>query len=260
MSERSARLAKVLTAPALLSALLAALSACAGQSQPTPVLDDVTAPMVEAMVAGLEGQSEQAPPAGVAASTGAGPFGDLLITALPTPSEVAELARLVAELDTTHGLLVLEFDPAAAPRHVAAFVERARAGLYDGLSFHRVLPGVLAQTGDPVSAGRERLDEVLPLEAGAAKLTRGTLAMARLAHPDSAGSQFFLALGDLPWLDGKYTVFGRLLRGESTLLTISELGSETGATREPVLIRKLIIRPRTAQDVRHAGQSTPENP
>jgi len=120
------------------------------------------------------------------------------------------------------GDIAIEFFPADAPKTVENFVKLAGQGFYDGVTFHRVVPGFVAQAGDPQSKtlpqGDPRLGTGGPgytvkAEFNKQKHDRGVLAMARTQDPDSAGSQFYITLAATPHLDGKYTVFGKVTSG-----------------------------------------------
>ena len=116
-------------------------------------------------------------------------------------------------LETTHGRVVIELRPDLAPNHVARIKELALQGFYDGVTFHRVIDGFMAQTGDPTGTGRGGSGKNLKAEFSNAPHERGTVSMARANHPDSADSQFFICFGDAHFLDGKYTVWGRVIEG-----------------------------------------------
>jgi peptidylprolyl isomerase/peptidyl-prolyl cis-trans isomerase B (cyclophilin B) len=107
----------------------------------------------------------------------------------------------------------LEFYPADAPKTVENFVTLAKKGFYDGLTFHRVVPDFVVQGGCPQGTGTGGPGYTLKAEFNKQKHIRGTLAMARSQHPDSAGSQFYICYGPTPHLDGTYTVFGRVASG-----------------------------------------------
>jgi peptidyl-prolyl cis-trans isomerase B (cyclophilin B) len=111
------------------------------------------------------------------------------------------------------GSIQLEFFPDVAPATVANFIKLAEAGFYDGLTFHRVEPGFVVQGGDPNGTGTGGPGYNIKAEFSSKPHLRGTLAMARAADPDSAGSQFYICLGPAPFLDGKYTVFGQVKSG-----------------------------------------------
>jgi peptidylprolyl isomerase len=116
-------------------------------------------------------------------------------------------------LETTQGRVVIELRPDLAPNHVARIKELAEQGFYDGVVFHRVIDGFMAQTGDPKGTGRGGSGKNLKAEFSNAPHERGTVSMARANHPDSADSQFFICFDDARFLDGKYTVWGRVTEG-----------------------------------------------
>ena len=111
------------------------------------------------------------------------------------------------------GEIVIEFFPQDAPKTVENFVTLAKKGFYNGLTFHRVVPGFVAQGGDPRGNGTGGPGYTVKAEFNKQKHLRGTLAMARSQDPDSAGSQFYICLGPQPSLDGQYTVFGKVTKG-----------------------------------------------
>ncbi|MCZ7656752.1 MAG: peptidylprolyl isomerase [Xanthobacteraceae bacterium] len=116
-------------------------------------------------------------------------------------------------LETTQGRVVVAMRPDLAPKHVARIKELARDGFYDGVVFHRVIDGFMAQTGDPTGTGSGGSGQKLKAEFSPEKHLRGTVSMARAQHPDSGDSQFFICFEDSPWLDGQYTVWGRVVEG-----------------------------------------------
>ncbi len=111
------------------------------------------------------------------------------------------------------GEIRLEFFPEDAPRTVDNFIALARRGFYDGLTFHRVVPGFVVQGGCPEGTGRGGPGHTIEAEFNQRRHVRGTVAMARSQHPDSAGSQFYITYGPQPHLDGQYTVFGQVVSG-----------------------------------------------
>jgi peptidylprolyl isomerase/peptidyl-prolyl cis-trans isomerase B (cyclophilin B) len=111
------------------------------------------------------------------------------------------------------GEIRIEFYPDDAPKTVENFVALAKKGFYDGLRFHRVVPGFVAQGGDPKGDGTGGPGYKIKAEFNKQKHLRGSVAMARSADPDSAGSQFYITFGPQPSLDGQYTVFGRVVSG-----------------------------------------------
>jgi peptidylprolyl isomerase len=116
-------------------------------------------------------------------------------------------------LDLKDGRVVIELRPDLAPAHVARIKELARKKFYDGIVFHRVIEGFMVQTGDPTGTGMGGSGKNLKAEFSSEPHLRGVLSMARAASPDSADSQFFIVLKDSRFLDGQYTVFGKVADG-----------------------------------------------
>lgn len=116
-------------------------------------------------------------------------------------------------IETTQGNVVVEMRPDLAPTHVARIKELVRDGFYDGIVFHRVIDGFMAQTGDPNGTGTGGSGQKLKAEFSNEKHVRGTCSMARAMDPNSADSQFFICFEDAPWLDGQYTVWGQVVDG-----------------------------------------------
>ncbi|WP_306147166.1 MULTISPECIES: peptidylprolyl isomerase [unclassified Roseibium] len=117
-------------------------------------------------------------------------------------------------LDLKDGRVVIELRPDLAPNHVARIKELTRDGFYDGIVFHRVIDGFMAQTGDPTGTGRGGSDKPdVNAEFSSEPFQRGTLGMARAQNPNSANSQFFIMFNDGDWLNGQYTVFGKVVEG-----------------------------------------------
>ena len=117
-------------------------------------------------------------------------------------------------LETAHGRVVIDLLPDVAPGHVARIKELAREGFYDGLTFHRVIDGFMAQGGCPNGTGMGGSSKPdLKAEFNATPHVRGTCSMARSQMPDSANSQFFICFGDTAFLNGQYTVWGQVSEG-----------------------------------------------
>ncbi len=116
-------------------------------------------------------------------------------------------------LDLPAGRVVIQLLPALAPNHVARIKELTRRKFYDGLSFHRVIPGFMAQTGDPQGDGTGGSGKELKAEFSRTPHLRGTVSMARAQDPDSADSQFFICFAQSSFLDGQYTVWGKVVSG-----------------------------------------------
>src|SRR5690242_10140458 len=116
-------------------------------------------------------------------------------------------------METTKGPVTIELRPDLAPKHVARIKELVREGFYDGIVFHRVIDGFMAQTGDPTGTGMGGSGKKLDAEFNREKHVRGTCSMARSANPNSGDSQFFICFAESPWLDNQYTVWGKVVSG-----------------------------------------------
>jgi cyclophilin family peptidyl-prolyl cis-trans isomerase len=116
-------------------------------------------------------------------------------------------------LETSKGTVVIEMRPDLAPGHVTRIKELARQGFYDGLKFHRVIDGFMAQTGCPQGTGTGGSGKKLKAEFSAEKHLRGTVSMARAQSPDSGDSQFFICFDEAPWLNKQYTAWGHVIEG-----------------------------------------------
>ena len=119
----------------------------------------------------------------------------------------------VLVLETTKGPVTIAFRPDLAPGHVARIKELVSTGFYDGVPFHRVIDGFMAQTGDPTGTGMGGSGKKLKAEFNRQPHVRGTCSMARAQNPDSGDSQFFICFGDARFLDGQYTVWGEVISG-----------------------------------------------
>ena len=124
-------------------------------------------------------------------------------------------------LETTQGPVVIALRPDLAPGHVARIKELVRDGFYDGVVFHRVIDGFMAQTGDPTGTGTGGSGKKLQAEFSREPHTRGTVSMARAQSPDSGDSQFFICFEDSRFLDGQYTVWGKVVDGMDNVDKIS---------------------------------------
>ena len=116
-------------------------------------------------------------------------------------------------LDLKDGRVVIELLPQVAPKTVARMKELARQGFFDGTPIHRVIPGFMAQMGDPTGTGTGGSGQNLPAEFSTLKHERGTVSMARAQDLNSADSQFFICFASAPFLDGQYTIWGRVVDG-----------------------------------------------
>lgn len=155
----------------------------------------------------------------------------------PQAPEIGELTeraqRSQVRIATARGDILFQLFPDDAPIHTAAFIKLADAGFYDGLTFHRVEPGFVVQGGDPSGDGTGGPGYHLKAEFNARPHLRGTVAMARASAPDSAGSQFYICLGDARFLDGQYTVFGQMTEGFEALDAIRRGDAMTSVKVEP---------------------------
>lgn len=145
-------------------------------------------------------------------------------------------------MDLKDGRVVIEMRPDLAPKHVARIKELTRKGFYDGLSFHRVIEGFMAQGGDPTGDGTGGSGQNIPAEFSKEPHVRGTASMARAASPDSADSQFFICFDTADFLDGKYTVWGKVSSGMEFVDKIKK-GSkaDNGSVSSPDKIVKMQV-------------------
>lgn len=164
----------------------------------------------------------------------------------------------VAVVETKFGKMVIEFYDKDAPKTVANFKKLAQQNFYDGTAFHRIIDGFMIQGGDPLSkdpqnpgVGTGGPGYKIAAEFNTNKHVLGVVSMARSSDPDSAGSQFFICLGDASFLNGQYTAFGKLIDGVDVLKKIggastkmNSSGSEKSAPVEPVVVTHVKIIPR----------------
>ena len=142
----------------------------------------------------------------------------------------------IAIINTTEGEMVVEFWPDVAPKTVENFKTLAKKGFYDGTAFHRVIKGFMIQGGDPLTKDASKENAwgtgdpgyKIKAEFNDRSHVRGVLSMARSNHPDSAGSQFFICHGDPKFLDGQYTTFGKLIKGDEVLEKIGTTPTHPG--------------------------------
>jgi peptidylprolyl isomerase len=139
-------------------------------------------------------------------------------------------------IDTTKGRVTVAMRPDLAPGHVARIKELARKGFYDGVPFHRVIEGFMAQTGDPTGTGTGGSGQKLKAEFNKEPHTRGAVSMARAQSPDSADSQFFICFDDATFLDRQYTVWGRVVEGMENVDKINR-GEPPGNPDKMVKVR-----------------------
>lgn len=144
------------------------------------------------------------------------------ITAKDLKVDSNGLSREQIVLKTVHGNITFKVYPKKAPNTVTRIIELVNSGFYDGIKFHRVVPNFVIQAGDPTGTGRSGSGKNLKAEFNDVQHIKGTVAMARTQNPDSADSQFYIALTTLPHLDKKYTVFGQVVEGLDTLEKIKK--------------------------------------
>ena len=161
--------------------------------------------------------------------------------AQPDPENV-----LVMELDS--GRVLIEMLPELAPKHVARIRELTRQGFYDGIVFHRVIDGFMAQTGDPTGTGSGGSGQKIPAEFTGEPFLRGAVGMARSSSPNSGDSQFFICLAAARFLDNQYTVWGRVIEGMEHVDAIKKApaGRQSGQVDDPDKMLSL----RVAADVK----------
>jgi cyclophilin family peptidyl-prolyl cis-trans isomerase len=157
--------------------------------------------------------------------------GNVKTYAAEPPMTIDVNKQYFATIKMDIGDIRLELFPKDAPRHVNNFVFLARDGFYDGVTFHRVIPGFVAQAGDPTGTGRGGPGYTIPDEVNIRKFLDGTLGMAKTSAPNSAGSQWFIDYAPQPNLDGGYTVFGHLVEGRDVLDKIAPRDPQTA--RQP---------------------------
>ncbi len=139
-------------------------------------------------------------------------FGAFLFLMTANNAEAQDLENQIY-LDLKDGRVVIDLRPDVAPEHVARIKALTREGYYDGIIFHRVIPGFMAQTGDPTGTGMGGSGQKLDAEFSSAPFVRGTVGMARSQSPNSGDSQFFICLGDAQFLNNEYTVWGVVSTG-----------------------------------------------
>jgi len=165
-------------------------------------------------------------------------------TSLPQSAEFtfSQDKTYLWNLTTSQGQISIKLMPDIAPKHVSSTLYLTTLGFYDDTIFHRIIPGFMAQGGDPTGTGRgnpgyqyagEFSDEI--------KHTQGGLLSMANSGPNTDGSQFFLTFTATPWLDGKHTIFGQVIQGMDVLEHLEKLGSRSGKVSEPVLILKATI-------------------
>lgn len=169
----------------------------------------------------------------------------LCFAAMPQAGFAAPAQKLenTIYLDTKDGRVTIELRPDLAPKHVAQIKALTKRGFYNGLVFHRVIDGFMAQTGDPTGTGMGKSDlPNIPAEFSSEPFRRGTVGMARSQDPNSANSQFFICFADAPFLNNRYTVVGQVISGMDVVDKIKKGDKENnGAVSDPDKIVKMQI-------------------
>ena len=144
-------------------------------------------------------------------------------------------------LDLKDGRVVIALRPDLAPHHVARIKELTRQGFYDGLKWHRVIDGFMAQTGDPKGLGIGGSGKNIKAEFSSETHVRGTVSMARSQKPDSADSQFFIVFAPSKWLDGQYSVWGQVIEGMDFVDQIKKGKGQSGRVKDPDVIVRMQV-------------------
>lgn len=155
---------------------------------------------------------------------------------LQKPATFDPKKEYFAKLKTTFGDITLKFFPDVAPQHVTSFINLCELGFYDGVPFHRIIPGFMMQGGDPLGQGTGGPGYVMKSEFNDRKHKKGTLSAARTNDPNSAGSQFFICFADASFLDKQYTVFGEVVSGLDVVDKFEKIGSKSGTPSEKASI------------------------
>ncbi len=153
--------------------------------------------------------------------------------AAPTPVAPDDDPDNVLIVQLKDGPVVIRMRPDLAPGHVKRIKELVRQGFYDGVKWHRVIPGTLAQTGDPQGTGAGGSGQKIKAEFSAEPHQRGTVSMARADDPDSADSQWFICLKSMPDFNRKYTIWGKVIRGMEFVNHIETGDPDSGHVSEP---------------------------
>jgi peptidyl-prolyl cis-trans isomerase B (cyclophilin B) len=161
---------------------------------------------------------------------------------LPEVATFDPAKKYYVNMVTNKGPIRIRLMPDVAPMHVTSFMYLTKLGFYDGIAFHRVIKGFMAQGGDPLGNGTggpgyKFAGEFKP----EVKHDKGGLLSMANAGPGTDGSQFFLTFVPTPWLDGKHTIFGEIVEGMDTMKKLEAAGSQSGATSEPLKMEKVTI-------------------
>lgn len=167
------------------------------------------------------------------------------VFAAPAQAQITDPENTLV-MDLEFGRVIIAMRPDLAPRHVARIKELARQKFYDGIVFHRVIRGFMAQTGDPTGTGMGGSGKTLPAEFNGERHRRGTVSMARTRDINSGDSQFFICFDDQPSLDGQYTIWGFVVSGMDVVDRIKKGAAGSGQVDNPDRIKTL----RVAADIK----------
>jgi cyclophilin family peptidyl-prolyl cis-trans isomerase len=158
--------------------------------------------------------------------------------------EPAELAKYQVVMETNRGTMTMEFWPDVAPEHVRNFLDLASSGFYDGLTFHRIIPGFMIQGGDPTGTGSGSGPRRIKAEFSKKKHEAGVLSMARSSDPNSASSQFFVMHAAYPSLDGSYSAFGKLVSGLDVVekIVTSPRGANDKPNQPQTIVKATVVK------------------
>ncbi len=157
-------------------------------------------------------------------------------------------------IETNRGKMIMALFPNAAPKHVAQFKELTKKGFFNGVRFHRIIPGFMIQAGDPLTRdlskkpywGTGGSGKNIPAEFNKLNHTIGRVGAARSQDPNSASSQFYICVGDATFLDNNYTVFGEIVEGMNVAIEISKLPRDgRDVPNKDVIIEKMLLVPNT---------------
>jgi cyclophilin family peptidyl-prolyl cis-trans isomerase len=226
----------------------------ASQSQPTPSAQANAAPTIMAKPSATEASQAASSPCvqssilsqitDTSAAPSASDIQKITHTYSKEPAMSIDQQKVYcAGINTNHGLIVIELDPAQAPHTVNNFVFLAQHHFYDGLKFHRVLPGVIIQGGDPQGDGSGGPGYTINDEPVKGNYTAGTIAMAKTSAPNSAGSQFFINLADnTNTFPKSYTIFGHVVQGLDVAKKIQGPGDDSSSTKiTPDVMNHVIV-------------------
>jgi peptidyl-prolyl cis-trans isomerase B (cyclophilin B) len=218
---------KQIVKPAFILLCIAAIALFAGcKKQESPAPAPAAAPAVE-----QPAPAPATPPAPAAPAAGAG------LTKPADQLTAEEMEKMQAVLETSAGTIKFKFFPQQAPNHCRNFIKLAQSGFYNGLIFHRVIPGFMIQGGDPNGNGSGGPGWTVNAEFSDLPHLKGTVSMARTPDPNSAGSQFFICLEPHPDLNGKYSVFGQVAQGQDVVDKIG--ATQTGPQDRPLEVQAM---------------------